>query len=97
MLLTGLRVVDTADERGELCGRILADLGVPGKKRNLTLTAWWALDFPSFRSEITKVFKRDIPNGERDDWEDWLAARQAEHEQRTTEIVWLQTELNARV
>jgi len=25
--LAGLRVVDLADEKGELCGRLLADLG----------------------------------------------------------------------
>ena len=25
--LVGLRVIDMADERGELCGRLLADLG----------------------------------------------------------------------
>ncbi|HIF99541.1 MAG TPA: CoA transferase, partial [Myxococcales bacterium] len=25
--LSGLRVVDLADEKGELCGRLLADLG----------------------------------------------------------------------
>jgi hypothetical protein len=41
--------------------RILADLGTPGKALNQKLTAWWNLDFPAFRAEILKVFKRDIP------------------------------------
>jgi hypothetical protein len=30
-------------------------------------------------------------------WEEWLAARRAEHAQRTAEIVRLETQLNARV
>ena len=30
-------------------------------------------------------------------WEGWLAARRAEHEQRTAEIVRLETQLNQRV
>ena len=77
--------------------RILADLGVPGKGLNQKLTAWWTLDFPAFRAEVQKVFKRDIPLKERDDWEAWLAERRAEHERRTAEIVRLETDLNARV
>jgi hypothetical protein len=43
------------------------------------------------------VFKRDIPVTEREDWEAWLVARQAEHREWTREIVRLETELNARV
>ncbi len=34
---------------------------------------------------------------QRDEWEEWLSARQAEHRERTAEIVRLETELNARV
>ena len=77
--------------------RILSDLGVPGKKLNQKLTAWWNLDFPAFRAEVKKVFKKDIPLGERDEWEEWLAGRRAEHERLTAEIVRLETDLNARV
>ncbi len=77
--------------------RIESDLGTPGKRLNQKLTAWWTLDFPSFRAEIKKVFKHDIPLRDRDDWEACLDERRAEHERRTAEIVRLETELNARV
>jgi hypothetical protein len=77
--------------------RILSDLGVPGKKLNQKLTAWWELDFPAFRAEVKKVFKHDIPLDEHDEWEEWLAGRRAEHEALTAEIVRLETDLNARV
>ncbi|HEY3230172.1 MAG TPA: hypothetical protein VGJ87_13200 [Roseiflexaceae bacterium] len=77
--------------------RIRSDLGASDKPLNQKLTAWWALDFPAFRAELQKVFKRDIPLKDRDDWESWLAARRAEHAQRTEAIVRMETELNARV
>ena len=77
--------------------RILSDLGTAGKKLNQKLTAWWYLDFPAFRAEIKKGFKQDIPLAERDEWEDWLAGRRAEHERLTAEIVRLETDLNDRV
>ena len=34
---------------------------------------------------------------QRADWEEWLAAQRGEHEQRTAEIVRLETQLNQRV
>ena len=77
--------------------RILADLGTPDKALNQKLTTWWNIDFPAFRAEIQKVFKHDIPLKDRDDWEEWLQARRAEHQQRTESIVRMETELNARV
>jgi len=77
--------------------RIVSDLGVPGKKLNQKLTAWWNLDFSAFRAQVKKVFKKDIPLGERDEWEDWLMGRRAEHQRITAEIVRLETELNTRV
>jgi len=77
--------------------RILADLGAADKSLNQKLTAWWDLDFPALRAELQKVFKRDISLKDRDDWEEWLAARRAEHQQRTMAIVRMETELNARV
>ena len=48
-------------------------------------------------AQARTAFKRDIPLRQRDDWEEWLASRRIEHEQRTAEIVRLETELNARV
>jgi uncharacterized SAM-dependent methyltransferase len=49
------------------------------------------------RAEIQKVFKRDIPLKDRDDWEEWLQARHAERRRRTDAIIRMETELNARV
>jgi type I restriction-modification system DNA methylase subunit len=96
-----IRITDEAHARYELHrrsrNRILADLGTSGHKLNQKLTAWWELDFTAFRSEIQKVFKRDIPLKDRDDWEEWLQLRRAEHQQRTETIIRLETELNAHV
>ena len=77
--------------------RILTDLGQAGATMNQKLIAWWNLDFPGFMAEVRKVFKREIPLRQRDDWEEWLASRRAEHEQRTAEIVRLETQLNEHV
>jgi hypothetical protein len=64
---------------------------------NQKLTAWWDLDFAALRAEVKKVFKRDIPLTERDEWEAWLTANRTEHTRLTTEIIHLETDLNARV
>lgn len=58
---------------------------------------WWELDFPGFMAQVRTAFRWDILVRERDDWEGWLAARRAEHEARTAEIVRLETALNGRV
>jgi len=77
--------------------RILSDLGEGSGKLNLKLTAWWELTFPAFRAELGKVFHKDIPLKQRDEWEAWLADQRAEHERLTAEIVRLETALNAQV
>ncbi|MCW5849269.1 MAG: hypothetical protein KIT87_04235 [Anaerolineae bacterium] len=77
--------------------RIQSDLGTPDKTLNQKLTAWWDLDFPAFRAELQKVFKRDIPLKQRDEWEEWLAEQRAQHARLTADIVRLETALNARV
>lgn len=96
-----LRITGEARARYELHRRarrrIQADLGVAGVNLNQKLTAWWALDFPAFRAEVQKIFKRDIPVKDRDDWDEWLQARRVEHQQRTAAIVEGETALNARV
>lgn len=46
---------------------------------------------------MQKVFRRDIPLKERDDWEALLKERRAEHERLTSEIISLEGELNERV
>jgi hypothetical protein len=68
-----------------------------GAGLNQKLTAWWELDFPTFRGEIQKIFRRDIPLKERDEWEAWLAERRSQHDRLTAEIVRLETDLNRRV
>jgi hypothetical protein len=50
-----------------------------------------------FVKSVRVALKREIPVRQRDDWEAWLAAQRAEHEQRTAEIVRLETQLNSRV
>ena len=77
--------------------RILSDLGQPGARLNLKLIAWWDLDFPAFRAELKKALGTEIPLKQRDEWEAWLYAKRAEHERLTSEIVRLETELNAKV
>jgi hypothetical protein len=64
---------------------------------NQKLTAWWELDFAGLRAELQKVFKRDIPLAERDEWEAWLKQRRSQHQQLTAEIIRLETGLNRRV
>jgi hypothetical protein len=77
--------------------RILSDLGTLDKKLNQKLTAWWNLEFPTFRAEVKRRFEKDLPLSERDEWEEWLAEQRSEHERLTAEIVRLETDLNARV
>ncbi len=77
--------------------RIASDLGTPGKALNQKLTAWWDVPFFLFRAELQKVFKRDIPLKDRDDWDDLLTTRQAEHQRRTDTIITLEQALNTRV
>ncbi|MFZ1397439.1 MAG: hypothetical protein WAS33_11100 [Candidatus Promineifilaceae bacterium] len=69
----------------------------PGGLLNNALTAWWDLGFPTFRAQIKKVFKRDIPLKERHEWELFLADAQQQHQQLTSQIITLETELNQHV
>jgi hypothetical protein len=77
--------------------RIVSDLGVQGKALNQKLTAWWELDFPAFREELRKVFKREIAVKERDDWEEWLSDQRRRHAQHTAAIIAGEIALNALV
>jgi hypothetical protein len=70
------------------------DLGTADKALNQKLTAWWELDFNSFRGEISKVFKTSIPVKELNQWDEWLSESRKEHQRLTGEIVDLETELN---
>lgn len=77
--------------------RLSTDFGSPGVPLNQKLTAWWTLDFSGLRRELVKVFKRDIPVKERDDWQEWLGAQQQAHTGRTDAIIVRETALTARV
>ena len=98
------QLTETARQRYEVrrrtTHRIARDLGAPGAegvKLNQRLQEWWLLPFSEFREEARKVFKRDIPLKERDDWEELLRQRAGEIRRLTDEIIRLETELNAAV
>jgi len=96
-----LRISALARERYDLHRRarhrVLVSLGKPGRTLNQKLTAWWSLDFTTFRAEVKGTLGADIPVKQHDEWETWLAERRDEHERLTAEIVQLETALNARV
>ena len=79
--------------------RILSDLGTDSATTlNQKLTHWWDLPrLADFQAEVKKALKREIPVRDRDDWDDYLRERKAEHEAYTREIVRMETELNERV
>jgi len=85
------------DLRRRTAYRIQQDLGTPLAKLNQRLDLWWELPFREFRQELVRVFKRDIPLKDRDDWEELLRSRSAEIRQLTDEIITLETELNSAV
>ena len=96
------QLTDVAQRRYEVrrktAHRIVRDLGNGAEARlNQRLEVWWDLSFAEFRAEIQKVFKRDIPLKERDDWEELLRERGAQIRSLTDEIVRLETLLNAAV
>jgi hypothetical protein len=96
-----MEITEIANNRYELHEstrhRIHTDLARGRKKLGNKLTAWWELDFPTFRKEIERRFKRDIPVAERDQWQTWLNERRAQHDRYTAAIIRLETELNDRV
>lgn len=64
---------------------------------NNRLTEWWTLDFATFRAELRKAFKAEIPVKERADWEQALSDWQRQHADLTARLVALETELDDRV
>ena len=77
--------------------RILTDLDDGTHKLNQKLTAWWDLDFRTFRTELGKAFKADIILRERSEWEGALTGWQSEHRSLTTCLVDLESAINDRV
>lgn len=78
--------------------RILADLAPP-ERQKLTgkLENFWTLDFASFRAEIKKAFKTEIPVKDRDGWEKYLAEKSAEVNKLTAQIETAEREIDAIV
>jgi len=80
--------------------RRIPDLAPGGTEPKLTnkLKEWWELpDFATFRAEVKKVLKADIPLTERTDWEDWIARDKAEIARLTAEIKANEDRINAIV
>jgi hypothetical protein len=77
--------------------RIQTDLGKPERELNRKLTDWWTLSFSTFRLEVREVLGSEIPVSERGQWEAWLDQQREEHRCLTSDIVTLETQLNARV
>jgi hypothetical protein len=78
--------------------RILTDLAPP-EHQKLTgkLEHFWALDFATFRSEIKRAFKIEIPIKDRDDWEKYLLEKSAEVIKLTADIEAAEREIDAIV
>jgi Ser-tRNA(Ala) deacylase AlaX len=83
--------------RQKTAHRLQRDLGNSNLKLNQKLEEWWLLSFNDFRNEVKKVFKQDIPLRDRDDWEELLQERRSEIARLTSEIIRLETDLNAIV
>ncbi|WP_026988880.1 Eco57I restriction-modification methylase domain-containing protein, partial [Fodinicurvata fenggangensis] len=67
-------------------------------KLNTKLKEWWTLpDFATFRTEVKKVFKADIPLADRSDWEDWINRDRAEIARLTAEIAQVEAQINSIV
>lgn len=80
--------------------RRIPDLCPPNRDPKLTtrLQEWWALpDFAAFRAEVKKVFKAEIPLGDRSDWEDWITRDRAEIAHLTAEIAQAEAQIDSIV
>ncbi len=95
------QATDTARKRyalhEQIRHRIHTDLDDGTHKLNQKLTAWWNLDFRTFRGELKKAFKADVPLKERPEWEEALTAWKADHHALTARLVDIETEMNDRV
>jgi hypothetical protein len=78
--------------------RILSDLA-PSERRKLTgkLENFATLDFDSFRAEVKRTFKTEIPVKDRDDWEKYLVEKSTEVIKLTAQIEAAEREIDAIV
>jgi hypothetical protein len=91
-----------AISRNQVTDRVLRripDLCPPSRAPKLTnrLREWWTLDFKSFRAEIKKAFKADIPLKQRNDWENFLRDEGEKVRRLTAEIEQAEREIDAIV
>ena len=80
--------------------RRIPDLCPSEREPKLTtrLKEWWTLpDFATFRAEVKKAFKVDIPLAERSAWQDWITRDKAEIARLTAEIGHAEAEIDAIV
>ena len=78
--------------------RVRNDLGsLEHHKLTGKLENFWTLDFTTFRAEVKKAFKTEIPVKERSDWEAFLAESSAEVKKLTAEIETAEREIDAIV
>ena len=79
--------------------RRIPDLCPPGRAPKLTnrLREWWKLDFKSFRAEIKKAFKDDLPLKQRNDWESLLREEGEKVRRLTAEIEQAEREIDSIV
>jgi hypothetical protein len=80
--------------------RRIPDLCPPERNAKLStrLQDWWKLDdFVTFRAEVKKCFKADIPLKERSDWEDLFTSGKTEIEKLSAEIKRNEDEINTIV
>lgn len=80
--------------------RRIPDLVPAGSELKLSnkLNAWWELpDFATFRAEVKKSLKAEIPLAERSDWEDWIIRDKTEIAHLTAEIKASEDRINAVV
>ena len=66
-------------------------------KLNTKLQQWWLLDFASFRAEILKCFKAEIPLKDRNDWHDLFNQQQTLINTYSQQIQLAEQQLNAAV
>lgn len=93
---------DLAEERytlQETVRRRILDLlpDFSSAKLNEKMKKWWTLDFPTFRKEVQKTFKADIPLRERSEWEAYLAEECAKIEVIAQKLSIIEANLNRKV
>jgi TaqI-like C-terminal specificity domain len=94
--------VDAAGSRTQRIStflRRIPDLCPSDRRPKLTerLKEWWKLDFKSFRAEINKAFKADIPLKQRGEWENFRREEGEKVRRLTAEIEQAEREIDAIV